>query len=63
MRTRLLRVVGYGLAVASISVLVGGHLLASVQATAPEIDGSSAAAALGLLAGGILILRSRRRLK
>jgi hypothetical protein len=40
---------------------------ASVSATVapgvPEIDGSTLSAAMGVLAGGILILRSRRRSK
>jgi LPXTG-motif cell wall-anchored protein len=54
--------------------LCTGALLALLQAVAvplsattvtgvPEINGSSVSAGLGLLAAGILILRSRRRSK
>ena len=35
--------------------------VAMAQALAPEIDGSSAAVAVGLLAGGLLVWRSRRK--
>ena len=34
-----------------------------VAAPAPELDGASISAGLGVLAAGILILRSRRRTK
>jgi hypothetical protein len=42
---------------------IEGRLLAGATPVAPEIDGASISAGLGLLAGGILILRSRRRPK
>jgi len=38
-----------------------GYLLAGV--TTPEIDASSGAAAVALLSGALLVLRSRRRRK
>jgi LPXTG-motif cell wall-anchored protein len=44
-------------------IAIERQLLAGAVPTAPEIDGSLISAGLGLLAGGILILRSRRRSK
>jgi hypothetical protein len=41
----------------------GSTLLAGTVSAAPEIDAGSISAGLGLLAGGILILRARRRSK
>jgi MYXO-CTERM domain-containing protein len=41
---------------------VAGRAFAG-QTTAPEIDGSTLSAGLGLLAAGVLIVRSRRRVK
>jgi hypothetical protein len=38
-----------------------GYAFAGTAVTAPEIDASSAVAALALLAGGLLVLRGRRR--
>jgi hypothetical protein len=38
---------------------VGGSAFAGF--TAPEIDGAFGVAAIGLLAGGLLVLRSRKR--
>ena len=49
------RVIG----MAMILVSVAGYSLAGN--IAPEIDGSSAMAAVGLLAGGLLVLRSRKK--
>jgi MYXO-CTERM domain-containing protein len=45
---------------AIILVSVAGFSFAGVV-SAPEIDGSSAVAAVGLLAGGLLVLRSRKK--
>lgn len=42
---------------------LGGNALAGQVSPVPEIDAGSITAGLGLLAGGILILRSRRRSK
>ena len=60
MRLRLMRVGGYslGLAIALFSI---GHVV-TAQAPpvgAPEIDGGTLASGLGLLAAGVLILKSR----
>lgn len=63
MRSRLARVCGYGFGVLTMVIAFEGQVLAGVVPTAPEIDGSLISAGLGLLAGGILILRSRRRSK
>jgi hypothetical protein len=49
----------FGMAI--ILVSVAGFSFAGV--VAPEIDGSSGAAAVGLLAGGLLVLRSRHNKK
>ena len=51
------RVIGMAVLLAS----VGGFAFAGVSA--PEIDGSSGMAAIGLLTGGLLVLRSRRKKK
>lgn len=47
------RVLGFGLLVVSLA----GTALAG---TVPEIDGASAPAAIGLIAGAYLILRARK---
>jgi hypothetical protein len=42
-------------------LLAGSAGLAMAGTTTPEIDASSGAAAIALLSGGLLVLRSRRR--
>jgi hypothetical protein len=42
-------------------LLAGSAGLAMAGATTPEIDASSGIAAIALLSGGLLVLRSRRR--
>lgn len=43
-------------------LLVGAASFAFAgTATAPEIDGASAASAIALLSGGLLVLRARRK--
>jgi len=44
---------------AILTVSVAGFAFAGM--TGPEIDGSSGVAAIGLLAGGLLVLRSRKK--
>jgi MYXO-CTERM domain-containing protein len=51
----MIRAMGIAILLASVS----GAAFAGV--IAPEIDGGSAIAAVGLLAGGLLVLRSRKR--
>src|SRR6185295_9860163 len=51
----MIRVVG-------IAILLGSLVtFAFAGTTAPEIDAASGVAALGLLSGGLLVLRSRRK--
>jgi hypothetical protein len=52
----MIRVLGFTLVFVSV---VGSAL--GVAPAAPEVDAASGAAALGLLCGGLLILRSRRK--
>jgi hypothetical protein len=63
MRSRLARVCGYGLGVLTLIVAIQRHVLAGGPVTAPEIDGASISAGLGLVAACVLIVRSRRRSK
>jgi LPXTG-motif cell wall-anchored protein len=51
----MIRIIGMGIMLASVA----GFAFAGVSA--PEIDGSSALAAVGLLSGGLLVLRSRKK--
>jgi hypothetical protein len=53
----------YGLGLLMIVQSLGRNVLAGFTFSAPEIDAGSLSAGLGLLAGGILILRARRRSK
>jgi MYXO-CTERM domain-containing protein len=49
------RVIGIAILLTSVAtVAFAGHVT-------PEIDASSGVAALGLLSGGLLVLRSRRK--
>lgn len=45
---------------AILLVSVGGTMLAGAGPT-PEIDATSGAAAIGLLVGGLLVLRARKK--
>jgi len=47
------------LGIAILLASVAGFAFAGT--IAPEIDGASSVAAVGLLAGGLLVLRSRKR--
>jgi hypothetical protein len=53
----------YGLGLLVIVNALGASLVAGAVPAAPEIDAGSLAAGLGILAGGLLILRARRRSK
>jgi hypothetical protein len=61
MRSFVTRACGYTLGLLLIGYSMQGHLLATFVQQAPEIDGSSISSGLALLAGGILMLRARRR--
>jgi hypothetical protein len=63
MRTRLVGICAFGLGIVTILVATQGQALAGGAIGAPEIDGASISAGVGVLAAGILILRSRRRAK
>ena len=63
MRSGLARMCGFGLAVFTMVMAIQGNAVAGAAAAAPEIDGASISAGLGVLTAGILILRSRRRTK
>jgi len=63
MRSRLGRICGYGLGVITMFLVSQGHVLAGTLSPAPEIDPLSISAAVGVVAAGVLILRSRRRVK
>jgi hypothetical protein len=63
MRARVASFCVYGLSVITMLVATQGRALAGGTIPAPEIDGASISAGLGVLAAGILILRSRRRTK
>jgi hypothetical protein len=63
MRSGLTRVVTFGVGVITMVVAIQQHIFAGTVPSAPEIDGASISAGLGVLAAGILILRSRRRTK
>ena len=60
MRAGLIRGVWYGAGLLAMVMSVHVGLAASVV-TAPEIDGSSLTAGLGLLTAAVLIVRSRSR--
>lgn len=54
----MVRVIGMAISLASVAgIAFAGVVIVRV----PEIDASSGAAAIGLIAGGLLILRSRRK--
>jgi hypothetical protein len=59
MRVSIARVCSYGLGIVLALHSIGSVALAT-PAIAPEIDGSSMSAGLGLLAAGVLLLRARK---
>jgi hypothetical protein len=61
MRSFVTRACGYTLGLLMIAYSMERHLLAGGPIVAPEIDGNSITSGLALLAGGILMLRARRR--
>jgi len=63
MRQHIVRGSWLGLSVLALMLGVHGDVLASTTSVAPEIDGSSLSAGLGLLAAGVLIVRSRMKSK
>ena len=63
MRSNLVRMCGCVLGMIAMLIGLQSHALAGSPPAAPEIDGASISAGLGVLAAGLLILRSRRRTK
>jgi uncharacterized protein (TIGR03382 family) len=63
MRSHIQRVCWHILALAVLVHAASVNLYASIPGVAPEIDGGSVSAALGLLAAGVLMLRARRSSK
>jgi MYXO-CTERM domain-containing protein len=63
MRSGVVRAAWCSLGILTAVHVLGGIALASVFTSTPEIDGGSISAGLGLLAAGILLVRSRRRSK
>jgi hypothetical protein len=59
MRSHMLSACRVVLATTIVTITFGSRLIAGTTPTAPEIDGSSISAGLGLLAAGVLIVRSR----
>ena len=44
-----------------IALAIASPMMASAAPLAPEIDAGSAAAAIALLSGGLVVLRARRK--
>ena len=63
MRARWIEKATFGLGLLTLILSLGTPLFATVAAPAPEIDASSISAGLGLLAAGVMIVRSRMRSK
>ena len=63
MRARWIEKATYGLGLLTIVLSLSANLVAVAPLEAPEIDGTSLTAGLGLLAAGALIVRSRMRAK
>lgn len=63
MRARWMEKATYGLGLLTIILSLGTPLFATTATPAPEIDPASISAGLGVLAAGILIVRSRVRSK
>ena len=63
MRTHIARATWYGLGVIALLVATQGQAFAGAVTPAPEIDGSTLSAGFGLLAAGVLIVRSRMKSK
>jgi hypothetical protein len=53
----MVRVFGFAIILGSMA----GYAFAGVSPAAPEIDATTGVAAIGLVTGGLLILRSRRK--
>jgi hypothetical protein len=63
MRARIIRAAWYGLGAIALVLAAQGQALAGEPVATPEIDGSTLSAGFGLLAAGVLIVRSRMKAK
>ena len=63
MRAGVIRAALYGAGLLAMVLSVQAGLSAGLNIRAPEIDGSSLSAGLGLLTAAVLIVRSRSRSK
>ena len=65
MRTHIVRATWYGLGAIAMVLAIQGQALAgqAQPVAAPEIDGSTLSAGLGMLAAGVMIVRSRMKSK
>ncbi len=63
MQSQLIRAAWYGLGVIAMVLAIQSQVQAGGTAPAPEIDGSTLTAGFGLLAAGVLIVRSRMKSK
>jgi hypothetical protein len=61
MGTHIVRAACYGVGVVAFVLAVHGQAFAGSVTPAPEIDGSTLSAGFGLLAAGVLIVRSRMK--
>jgi len=61
MRSGLTRFTVMTLGVLALVASASARVFAAAQAVAPEIDGASLTAGLGLVTAGVLMIRSRRR--
>ena len=61
MGTHIVRAAWYGVGVVALVLAVQGQAFAGAVPQAPEIDGSTLSAGFGLLAAGVLIVRSRMK--
>jgi hypothetical protein len=61
MRVQLMKKATYGLGLLTLVSSFGTQLFAGAPLQVPEIDATSMSSGLGVLAAGILIVRSRMR--
>lgn len=61
MRSHILRTTWYGLGVIALVLSTHSQAFAGSIPQAPEIDGGTLSAGFGLLAAGVLIVRSRMK--
>jgi hypothetical protein len=63
MRSHIVKAAWYGLGAIALVLAAQGQALAGEPVRTPEIDASTLSAGFGLLAAGVLIVRSRMKSK